>query len=33
MNVNYAKEDEIQPSPLEKMFSIFTLAKEGKGGE
>ncbi len=33
MNINYAKEDEIQPSSLKKMFSIFTLAKEGKGGE
>lgn len=33
MNVNYAKKDDIQPGPVKRMFSVFTLAKEGKGGE
>ena len=33
IDVNYAKESEIQPGPVKKMFSVFSLAKEGKGGD
>ncbi len=32
-NVNYAKEDEIKPGPVKRMFSVLTLVKVGKGGE
>jgi hexosaminidase len=33
MNINYANEDEFQPGSVKKMFSVFSLLKEGKGGE
>ena len=29
-NINYAKENDIQPGSIKKMFSLFTLTKEGK---